>query len=48
MRLRGISDDAAANAYADSVYLPGYNAKYAVAPTSPIDYHLPRDPAARD
>jgi transposase len=48
MRLRGIADDGAANAYVESVYLPGYNAKYAVAPASPTDYHLPRDPGLRD
>ena len=48
MRLRGIEEDAAANAYVESVYLPAYNARYAVAPASPVDYHLPRDPAVRD
>ncbi len=48
MRLLGISDDAAANAYVDSTYLPAYNARYAVAPASPVDYHLPRDPGLRD
>src|SRR5690606_24575768 len=48
MRLRGIADDAAANAYVESVYLPAYNARYAVAPASAVDYHLPRDPAQRD
>lgn len=48
MRLRGIADDAAANAYVESVYLPAYNARYAVAPTSAVDYHLPRNPELRD
>jgi hypothetical protein len=48
MRLRGIADDAAANAYVESVYLPAFNARYAVVPASPVDYHLPRDPALRD
>jgi hypothetical protein len=48
MRLRGIADDAAANAYVESVYLPAYNARYAVPPASPVDYHLPRNPAQRD
>lgn len=43
MRLRGIADDAAANAYAESEYLPQHNARFAVAPSSPVDYHLPRD-----
>jgi transposase len=48
MRLLGISEDAAANAYCESTYLPQHNARYAVLPASPIDYHLPRDPALRD
>jgi transposase len=48
MRLRGIAEDAEANAYAESVYLPAYNARYTVAPASPVDYHLPRDPGLRD
>jgi transposase len=48
MRLLGIADDAAANAYAESVYLPAFNARYTVAPASPVDYHLPRDPRLPD
>jgi transposase len=48
MRLVGIADDAAANAYVDSIYLPAFNARFAVAAASPADYHLPRDPALRD
>jgi transposase len=48
MRLRGIADDEAANAYVESVYLPAFNARYAVLPASPVDYHLPRDPALAD
>src|SRR5262249_24195618 len=44
MRLLGISDDAAANAYLTTRYLPQHNAKFAVAPASAVDYHLPRDP----
>ncbi len=48
MRLRGIAEDAAANVYVESVYLPAYNARYAVAPASAVDYHLPRNPAQRD
>lgn len=48
MRLRGIADDGAANAYVESVYLPAYNERYAVAPASRVDYHLPRNPAVRD
>jgi hypothetical protein len=48
MRLRGIADDAAANAYADEAYLPAWDASYAVMPASAVDYHLPRNPALRD
>jgi transposase len=48
MRLRGIADDAAANGYVESFYLAAHNARYAVAPASPVDYHLPRNPALRD
>jgi hypothetical protein len=48
MRLRGISDDAAANTYCDSAYLPEHNARFAIPPASPADYHLPRDPKLRD
>lgn len=48
MRLLGISDDEAANAYCESTYLPQHNARYTVLPASPVDYHLPRDPALRD
>jgi len=48
MRLLGIADDAAANAYVEGVYLPAFNARYAVAAASSVDYHLPRDPSLRD
>jgi transposase len=48
MRLLGIGDDAAANEYCESTYLPQHNARYAVPPASPVDYHLPRDPKLRD
>jgi transposase len=48
MRLRGIADDAAANAYAESEYLPQHNARFTVAAGSPVDYHLPRDPQLLD
>lgn len=48
MRLLGIGEDAAANAYVESVYLPAHNARYAVRPASPVDYHLPRNPELRD
>lgn len=48
MRLRGIADDAAANAYAVNEYLPQHNARFTVSAASPVDYHLPRDPAVAD
>lgn len=48
MRLLGIADDAAANAYVESTYLPAFNARYGVLPASPVDYHLPRDPEVRE
>lgn len=48
MRLLGISNDAEANAYVESVYLPAYNARYAVLPASPADYHLPLNPELRE
>lgn len=48
MRLLGIGDDAGANAYCESTYLAQHNARYSVAPASPVDYHLPRDPSLRD
>lgn len=48
MRLRGIADDARANAYVEEEYLPELNARFAVPPASPVDYHLPRDPQLAD
>jgi hypothetical protein len=48
MRLLEIADDASANAYVQAVYLPELNARFAVAPASPVDYHLPRDPRLAD
>jgi transposase len=48
MRLRGIADDATANAYAESEYLPQHNARFTVAAVSPVNYHLPRDPQLLD
>lgn len=48
MRLLEIADDAAANAYVESTYLPAYNARYAVLPASEVNYHLPRDPTLAD
>lgn len=48
MRLRGISDDRAANRYLEEVYLPSHNARYAVAAASNADYHLPLDPSLEE
>ena len=43
LRLKGIADVASANAYVSAEYLPGHNARFAIAPASPIDHHRPRD-----
>jgi hypothetical protein len=48
MRLLDIGDDAAANAYAESTYLPHFNARFAVPAASRLDYHLPRAPQPAD
>lgn len=48
MRLLGIADDASANAYVQATYLPELNARYALAPASAVDYHVPRDPNVAD
>lgn len=48
MRLRGISDDEAANAFVENEYVPELSERFAVPPASPVDYHLPRDPALAD
>lgn len=42
LRLRGIADREAANAYVTQEYLPAHNARFAVAPASAVDYHRPR------
>lgn len=42
LRLRGIADCAAANAYVEHDYLPAHNARFAVAPASAVDHHRPR------
>lgn len=42
LRLRGISDCAAANAYVAETYLPAHNARFAVAPARAVDHHRPR------
>ncbi len=48
MRLRGVSDDVAANAYVEEIYLPQHNARFSTSPPSPVDYHLPRDQRVKD
>jgi transposase len=42
LRVRGISDCAAANAYVGATYLPAHNARFALAPASAVDHHQPR------
>ena len=42
LRLRGIADCGAANAYVDHEYVPAHNARFAVAPASGVDHHWPR------
>lgn len=42
LRLAGIRDVAAANAYVAVHYLPGHNRRFAIAPASAVDYHGPR------
>lgn len=42
LRLGGISDVAAANAYVDTHYLPAHHRRFAIEPASAIDYHCPR------
>jgi len=41
LRLKGISDHAAANAYLAREYYPGHNARFARRPASEEDFHLP-------
>jgi hypothetical protein len=43
LRLRGISDVAAANVYLEGEYLPAHNARFAVAPASGVDHHRRRE-----
>lgn len=43
LRAKGISDVASANAYLEADYLAAHNARFAVAPASPVDHHRPRD-----
>jgi len=48
MRLLGLADDAAANAYVTATYLPAHNARFAVPPASAVDHHRARDRHLRD
>jgi transposase len=43
LRLARIATIAAANAFVRATYLPAHNARYAIRPASPVDYHRPRD-----
>jgi len=43
LRLKGIADVVRANAYLADEYLPQHNARFAIAPASPIDHHRSRD-----
>ena len=43
LRLRGLCESAAANAYVDAEYLPAHNARFAIAPASAVDHHRARD-----
>ena len=47
LRLKGITDHVSANAYLQGEYTRAHNARFAVAPASPVDYHVPRDSEAR-
>lgn len=42
LRLQGVGDCEAANAYVAADYEAAHNARFAVAPASDVDYHLPR------
>ena len=48
LRLAGIREVDAANAYLCEVFLPGLNARLAVAPADPVDVHVPVDAQALD
>lgn len=43
LRLKGIADVAAANAFVADEYLAAHNARFTVAPASALDHHRPRD-----
>lgn len=44
LRLKGIRDHAGVNAYLEQDYYPGHNARFARAPASEEDFHLPVPP----
>lgn len=48
LRVAQVSDDATANGYLTTTYLPEHNARFAVPAASLVDYHLPRDPQLGD
>lgn len=48
MRVLGISDDTAANAYVATAYLAQHNTRFSVAPASAVDHHRVRDRHVRD
>jgi hypothetical protein len=48
MRLLGISEDAAANAYVATTYLPQHNTRFAIVPASTVDHHRVRDRRVTD
>lgn len=48
MRLLDLRDDASANAYVTTTYLPQHNARFAVRPASAVDHHRRRDPRRPD
>jgi transposase len=43
LRLARVATLEAANAFVEGRYLADHNARFAVAPASPVDYHRPRD-----
>lgn len=43
LRLERVATIGDANTFVETCYLPAHNARFAVAPASPIDYHRPRD-----
>ena len=47
LRRKGIQDDAAANAFLETEYLVEHNRRFAVAPRSADDFHVPLAPALR-